>query len=79
MSQVMYIGPDVKSVVAKNQMFTYDPEKCKEKVAEIYKPAKELFVDVEELAEKRNELKREGSYLNLIYKNFEKKLGGNNG
>lgn len=31
MNQIMYIGPDVKGVVKRNQIFTYDPKEVKEK------------------------------------------------
>lgn len=79
MKQIMYIGPDVKGVVSKSQIFTYDPKDKKEQVKEKYEPAEKFFVDVDDLAKKRKELKRKGSYLELLYRNFEKKLGGNNG
>lgn len=79
MKQIMYIGPDVKGVVSKNQIFTYDPKDKKEQVKEKYEPAEKLFVDIDDLPQKRNELKRKGSYLELLYRNFEEKLGGNNG
>ena len=79
MKQIMYIGPDVKGVVSKNQLFTYDPKDKKEQVKEKYGPAEKFFVDVDDLAKKRNELKRKGSYLELLYRNLEKTLGGNNG
>lgn len=79
MKQIMYIGPDVKGVVGKNQIFTFDPEDKKKEVEKIYAPAVKLFVDIKDITVKRNELRREGSYLELLYRNFEKKLGGNNG
>ena len=75
MSQIMYIGPEVRGVVGKNEVFTYDPKEKKEKVKAIYEPAEKFFVDMEHLTEKRNELRRTGSYMDLLYKNFEKKLG----
>ena len=79
MNQIMYIGPDVKGVVGKNQIFTFDPEDKKKEVEKVYSPAVKHFVESKDITAKRNELRREGSYLELLYRNFEKKLGGNNG
>lgn len=70
----MYIGPDVKGVVEKNQIFTFDPEDKKKEAEKIYAPAVKLFVDIKDITVKRNELRREGSYLELVYRNFEKKV-----
>lgn len=75
----MYIGPDVKGVVSKNQIFTFDPEDKEKEVEKIYAPAVKFFVDIKDITAKRNELRKEGSYLELLYRNFEKKLGGKNG
>ena len=73
MNQIMYIGPDVKGVVSKNQFFTFDAEDKKKEVEKIYAPAVKLFLDIKDITAKRNELRREGSYLELLYRNFENK------
>ena len=68
MKQVMYIGPDIKGIVKKNEIFTYFPMAVVEQVERIYSPARELFVSMDDIVSKRNERDRAGSALNLIYK-----------
>ena len=62
MNQIMYIGPDVKGVVKRNQIFTYDPKEVKEKVKKMYAPVQ------------RKSVCTEGTLLNITYNNFARKL-----
>ncbi len=63
----MYIGPDIKGVVKKNEVFTYYPVAIMEQAQQIYGPVRELFVSMDDIVEKRRERDRTGSALNLIY------------
>lgn len=74
MNQIMYIGPDVKGVVKRNKIFTYDPKEIKEKVKGMYTPAVELFVKMEDAPEQRRLAHKEGTLLNITYNNFSEKL-----
>lgn len=74
MNQIMYIGPDVKGVVKRNQIFTYDPKEIKEKVKGMYAPAVELFAKMEDAPEQRRLAYKEGTLLNITYNNFAEKL-----
>ena len=67
MKQVMYIGPDIKGIVKKNEIFLYYPQMTIEQVQQKYEPAGELFVSMDDIVEKRRERDRTGSALNLIY------------
>ncbi|MDE7201928.1 MAG: hypothetical protein K2O91_08515 [Lachnospiraceae bacterium] len=77
MKQVMYLGPDIKGIVRKNQIFTYDPERAIVQACEVSPLAKELFVPMDNIVQVRNELRREGSFLNLAYRKIKKEV--NNG
>lgn len=68
----MYIGPDLKGIVRHNQIFTYYPEKIIEKAREINPLAGYMFIQTEKVVISKNELRREGSFLSLIYKKIEK-------
>lgn len=72
MKQVMYIGPDIRGIVRKNQIFTYQPEEIIEQAAAIYGPAKYLFVPMDDIVKKKEELRRQGSFLNTVYRQLEK-------
>ncbi len=72
----MYIGPGIKGVVRKNEIFAYVPETVIEQVAVVYEPARQLFVSMDNIVEKKKEMNRAGSPLNLIYSMLEKKAGG---
>lgn len=74
MKQVMYIGPDIRGIVRKNQIFTYEPKEVIEKAAAINASARLFFVPMDEIVESKNELRRQGSFLNITYKNFEKTI-----
>ncbi len=73
MKQVMYLGPDIKGIVRKNQIFAYYPENVIEQACEVSPLAKYLFVQMDNIVYSRNELRREGSFLNLSYKKLEKR------
>jgi hypothetical protein len=74
----MYLGPDLKGIVRKNQIFTYHPDRVIEEACGISPLAKHLFVEMDNIAEIKKELNREGSFLNLTYKKIQK-LGGKHG
>lgn len=74
MNQIMYIGPDVKGVVKRNQIFTYDPKEVKERVKKMYEPAVELFIKMESAPVQRKAVCTEGTLLNITYNNFVRKL-----
>lgn len=76
MRQVMYIGPDIKGIVRKNDVYTYVPEAVIEQVAAVYDPARQLFIPMDNIVEEKKSLSRTGSALNLIYSTLEKKTGG---
>ncbi|MBQ6577473.1 MAG: hypothetical protein IJL91_06970 [Bacteroidales bacterium] len=67
----MYLGPIIKGVTRKNQIFNYDPTEVKAKAIEICPAAKYLFVDLEDIATKKKELNTPGSLLALAYKQLE--------
>ncbi len=67
MKQIMYIGPDIKGIVKKNEIFTFSPVAIMEQVQQIYGPARELFISMNDIVEKRRERDITGSELNLIY------------
>lgn len=71
---VMYLGPAIKGVARKNQIFNYDPKEIKERVGAILPASKYLFVDLEEIATKKKELNTPGSLLALAYGQLEEAL-----
>ena len=77
MKQVMYLGPDIKGIVRKNQIFTYDPEDVIVQACGVSPLARDLFVPMDNIVHSRNELRREGSFLNLAYRKIKKEV--NNG
>lgn len=74
MKQIMYIGPEIEGLVRKNQIFTYRPDDIVKKAAEIYAPAKHFFVSMDDIVAMKNELRRQGSFLNTAYKQIEKEI-----
>lgn len=74
MKQIIYIGPDISGVVRKNQIFTYNPKEVIERATAVYAQANIFFVPMDESRNKKNELCRQGSFLNLTYKKFEKAI-----
>lgn len=74
MKQVMYLGPDIKGIVRKNQIFVYNPEKVIGQACGISPLARELFVPMDNIVQSRNELRRKGSFLNLAYMKVKKEV-----
>lgn len=73
MNQTIYIGPDIRGVVARNQIFTYRPEAVIAKASVVEPLAKYLFVPMDDIVNKKRELDRRGSLLNKAYQNIMKK------
>lgn len=72
MNQVMYLGPSLKGIVRHNQIFTYGPDDVIRLACEVNPLAKHLFVPMEDIIHSKNELRRAGSFLNLVNKKVEK-------
>lgn len=70
----MYLGPVIKGVTRRNQIFNYDPAEVKAAAVEISPSAKYLFVDLEDIATKKIELNTPGSLLALAYEQLEAQL-----
>lgn len=68
----MYIGPDLKGIVRHNQVFTYKPDEVIRKACEQNKLTKHLFIQMENIVESKNELRRPGSFLSIAYEKVEK-------
>jgi hypothetical protein len=64
---VMYLGPDIKGVVRHNQIFTYQPADVIERAGKVHPLTEAFFVEMEHVVEKKKELRREGSFLNLAF------------
>lgn len=69
---VMYLGPDLKGIVRRNQIFAYQPEKVIEQASEVCELVRHLFVSMDNIVSKKNELRRPGSFLDLTYQKIEK-------
>lgn len=72
MKQIVYIGPTIRGVVKKNQIFTYTPERIEEKAKEVSAYTEYLFVSMDEIVSKRDEMRKRGTLLNIAYKIAEK-------
>lgn len=70
----MYLGPDLKGIVRHNQIFTYHPEKVIEQACEISPLAGHLFVSMDNIVSCKNELSRQGSFLNLANQKVEREV-----
>lgn len=68
----MYLGPDLKGIVRRNQIFTYQPKEVIEQASDVCELAKHLFVSMDNIVSKKNELRRQGSFLYLAYQKVEK-------
>jgi hypothetical protein len=75
----MYLGPDLKGIVRKNQIFTYHPDRVIEEACGVSPLARHLFVEMENIVEVKKELRREGSFYNLTYLKLQKTEGGRHG
>lgn len=69
---IMYLGPIVKGVTRRNQVFNYYPQKIIDAVTAISPTAKYLFVDMEDIAAKKRELQTADSVMNQAYRKLAK-------
>ena len=67
MKQIVYIGPTIRGLVKKNQIFTYDPKEIREKAEKVSKYTGYMFVRMDDIVSKRNELRTKGTLLNISY------------
>lgn len=74
MKQIVYIGPTIRGLVKKNQIFTYDPVEIMQKANGISIYTRYLFVRMDDIVSKRNELRKKGTLLNISYKKVEKEV-----
>lgn len=68
----MYLGPNLKGIVRHNQIFTYLPEEVIKQACAIEPLAMHLFVNMDEIVAYKNELRTDGSFLNLAYQKVRK-------
>lgn len=71
---VIYVGPSVRRVAAKNTVYSNGLTPMLKKFCEKYPVAKTLIVPVSELAEARAQLKESTSALRICYEEIEKEL-----
>lgn len=75
MTNYIYLGPTIPGTAAiQNTIFSYKPEKIIAKASETEPLAKYLFVDMTDIVEKKKELNKDGSLLNVAYKKLIKSL-----
>lgn len=74
MNQIVYIGPTIRGLVKKNQIFTYEPKDIIEKSQKISMYAGYLFVGMNDIVSKRNELRKQGTLLNISYNIVKKEV-----
>lgn len=74
MKQIVYIGPTIRGLVKKNQIFTYEPKEIMEKAGEVSRYTGYLFVGMDDIVSKRNELRKQGTLLNISYKKVKKEV-----
>ncbi|MBO5032143.1 MAG: hypothetical protein J6C19_07975 [Lachnospiraceae bacterium] len=72
MKQIMYLGPGIKGIVRRNQIFTYWPETVIGQACAFSPLAKYLFVPMDNIVQCKKELRKQGSFLNLVYQKIEK-------
>ena len=72
--KVIYIGPSVRRVAAKNTVYSNGLTPMLEAFCEKYPVAKTLIVPVSELAEARAQLKASNSALRNCYEKLENEL-----
>lgn len=70
---VIYIGPTVRGVVNHNQIFSYNPEDIIKKTMEREPLAGYLFVEAKMATEKKQEIPKKGTLINIIYHRLLKK------
>ncbi len=71
MKQIVYIGPTLRGLVKKNQIFTYYPKEIVEKAEKVSVYTKYLFIRMDDIVEKRNELREQGTLLNISFKTVQ--------
>ena len=74
MTNVMYIGPPMRGIVRKNQMFTAYPTEVVERAKEVSKLSEHLFIGMDDIIEAKKELKRKDSFLNIAIKQVSKEV-----
>ncbi len=74
MRNTIYLGPEIRGVVRRNQMFLDTPSEVIEKAKEICEQAKYLFVKMDDILPAKKELKRENSFLDIAYKETYKEV-----
>ncbi len=74
MTNVMYIGPTMRGIVRRNQIYTYTPTEVIEKATEVSELAKYFFIGMDDIVSAKNELKRENSFLDIAYKKVTKEV-----
>lgn len=67
MKQIVYIGPTIRGLVKKNQIFNYEPKEIMEKASKVSMYTGYLFVRMDNIVSKRNELRKKGTLLNISY------------
>lgn len=74
MKQVMYIGPTIRGLVKKNQIFTDEPGEIMEKAEKVSVYTGYLFVRMDDIVSKKNELRKQGTLLNISYEKVKKEV-----
>lgn len=74
MKQIVYIGPTIRGLVKKNQIFTYEPKEIIEKAQRVSMYTGYLFVKMDDIVSKRNELRKQGTLLNIAYSIVKKEV-----
>lgn len=74
---IAYIGPTIKGVVYKNQIFNYRPKDIINAAGEVSEYSKKLFININDVAVKRGELRRRGSELSVCYQKTLKAIREN--
>lgn len=68
MSNVIYLGPEIRGVVKRNQVFSYDAADVKAKAAQVSELTQYLFVAMDDVAAAKKELKTQGSLMEIAFK-----------
>ena len=65
---VMYLGPEIRGVVKHKQVFSYNAEDVITEAIEREPLSKYLFVDMNDIVNKKRELEEPGSLMNVAFK-----------
>lgn len=71
--RIMYLGPNLKGIVRRNQVFAFNPEKVIEEACKVNPIAKHLFVNMDNIVTHKEELRRPGSFLNIAYQTLNRR------